>query len=348
MTDAVSAPLPNRAPYQRKPMLHRILLNLYIVLVGAYGLNTTIYLILRAIVGERWNIIGLFNSYFHLLILPAVILLPLSLIMRRRWLVIELAAPFFFFVSTYSAQFLPRSMNIPATAPQLSILSYNVLGDNERVNDVVTIIRQSGADIVALQELSYQMAEGFDAQLATDYPYRALYPQNNFSGQGILSRYPITTEEYWQINLGHQQAEIDWDGQPLTIFNTHPIHPLRGFHFEGEARTEEINEVLRRAAAATNPVLIAGDFNMTNLSTDYQRMTDSFQDAYAEVGWGMGFTFPNSPVMNARFRFLPPLARIDYIFHDTHFQPVVMRVGTDAGGSDHFPNYATFAFVSQP
>ena len=346
MTEALTTPLTERTPYQRRPMLRRILMNVYIALVGAYGLNTTLYLVLRAIVGERWNIIGLFNSYFHLLILPAVILLPISLVMRRRWLVIELAAPFFFFISTYGAQFLPRSINVPAAAPQISVLSFNVLGHNYEVEEVISSIRQAKPDIVALQELTYWMADGFDAQLAAEYPYRALHPQNEFTGQGILSRYPITTEEYWQINLGHQQAEIDWNGQPLTFFNVHPAHPLRGFRFAGEERAEEITEILRRADAATHPVLIAGDFNMTNLSDDYHRVTTEYGDTYAEVGWGMGFTFPNFRVMGGRTRFLPPLARIDYIFHDTNFQPVEARVWSTAAGSDHFPNYALFALVA--
>ncbi|MCA0458409.1 MAG: endonuclease/exonuclease/phosphatase family protein [Chloroflexi bacterium] len=345
MTDALTTPLPKRAPYQRKPMLRRILLNVYIALVGAYGLNTTAYLLLRAAIGERWNAIGLFNSYFHLLLLPAVILLPLSLILRRRWLVLELAAPFLFFVSTYGAQFLPRSVNVPADAPQLSVLSFNALGHNYEVDEVIKTIREANPDIVALQELTYWMAEGMETQLKGEYPYQALHPQNEFTGQGILSRYPITSEEYWQINLGHQQAEIDWNGQPLAFFNVHPAHPLRGFHFAGEERTEEITEILRRATVSTNPVLIAGDFNMTNLSDDYHRVTDLFNDSYTEVGWGMGFTFPNFRVMGGRTRFFPPLARIDYIFHDKHFQPTEARVVTNAAGSDHFPNFATFAFM---
>lgn len=105
-----------RVPTTRRHMLRRIAINTYIVLVGAYGLNVSLLLLVRAAIGERWNFIGLLNSYLHLLILPAVVLLPLSLILRRRWLMIELAAPFLFFISTYCGQFLPRSINVPADA----------------------------------------------------------------------------------------------------------------------------------------------------------------------------------------------------------------------------------------
>ena len=341
------APIPlavMRVPTDRRHMLRRIAINTYVALVGAYGLNTTLYLLLRAIVGERWNIIGLFNSYFHLLILPAVILLPLSLVLRRRWLVIELAAPFFFFISTYGGQFLPRSVTVPAEAPRLHLLSFNLNKNNQHTDNIIRIVRDSGADVVAIQELSTWAADGFNNQLADLYPYRALHPQSDFSGQGILSRYPLSADEYWQINLGHQSLQLDWNGRPIAFYNVHPIHPLRGLHFDAQARTEEIDDVLRRTETVTDPLLIAGDFNMTNLSDDYARVTARYTDSYSQIGWGMGFGFPNFAYTN-NIDYLPPVARIDYIFHNTHFQPVEMRVGTDSGGSDHFPIFATFALV---
>lgn len=340
-------PLVKRIPTSRRYMLRRVAMNTYVALVGAYGLNTTLYLVLRAIVGERWGIVGLFNSYLHLLILPAVIFLPLSLLMRRRWLVIELAAPFFFFISTYGTQFLPRSINVPAASPRLKVLSFNLKKDNPYYGYAVQIIRDSGADVVALQELGIGMADVFGNQFGELYPYRAFHPQSDFSGQGILSRYPLSSDEYWQINLGHQQIQIDWNGQPITFFNVHAVHPLRGLRFDGQSRTEEVDEILRRAQSATHPFLIAGDFNMTNLSDDYTHVAARYGDSYAEVGWGMGFGFPNFDYA-FHINYLPPLARIDYIFHDTHFQPIEMHVGTDSGGSDHFPVYATFALVNVP
>ncbi|MBI1277881.1 MAG: hypothetical protein GC179_07115 [Anaerolineaceae bacterium] len=346
MIDAPNPPLVvKRVSTSRRSMLRRIGMNTYIALVGGYGLNTTLYLLLRAIIGERWNIIGFFNSYFHLLILPAVVLLPLSLILRRRWLVIELAAPFFFFISTYGGQFLPRSINVPAEAPRLHLRSFNINKDNQQVDQMLRVIRESDADVVAIQELSPWVAQAADEQLAQFYPYRALHPQTDFSGQGVLSRFPLSNDEFWQINLGHQHVDMDWNGQTITLFNVHPIHPLRGFRFDGEARAMEVNDVLRRAGSVTTPLLIVGDFNMTNLSDDYAHVTDHYSDTYEQVGWGMGFGFPN--FANAfHIRFVPPLARIDYIFHDTHFQPLEIHVGSDSAGSDHFPVYATFALVN--
>jgi endonuclease/exonuclease/phosphatase (EEP) superfamily protein YafD len=346
-TPGSSQPAIKRIRFTRRQMLRRVLMNAYIALVGAYGLNVTGLLLLRAVVGERWSIIGLFNSYLHLLILPAVILLPLSLILRRRWLVIELAAPFFFFISTYGGQFLPRSVAVPDDAPRLKLLSFNIHKDNQQIDQMLRIIRDADADIVAIQELSPWLSDAADQQLAETYPYRALHPQTDFSGQGVLSKFPLDNDEFWQINLGHQHVDVDWNGQSISLFNVHPVHPLRGLHFDGQSRAAEIDEVLRRTETVDTPLLLVGDFNMTNLSDDYARVNARYEDAYRQIGWGMGFGFPNFAVA-FHVKYMPPIARIDYIFHDSHFQPVEMRVGTDSGGSDHFPIYATLALVSTP
>ncbi len=349
MIDSPSSSLPaiKRIRFTRRQMLRRVLMNSYIALVGAYGLNVTALLLLRAVVGERWSIIGLFNSYLHLLILPAVILLPLSLILRRRWLVIELAAPFFFFISTYGGQFLPRSVTITEDSPRLKLLSFNINKDNQQVDQMLQIIRDANADIVAIQELNPWLSDAADQQLTQLYPFRALHPQSDFSGQGVLSKFPLSNDEFWQIKLGHQHVDVDWNGQLISLFNVHPVHPLRGIRFDGQSRAEEIDDVLRRTETVVIPLLLVGDFNMTNLSDDYARVTARYEDAYRQIGWGMGFGFPNFAVA-FHVKYMPPIARIDYIFHDAHFQPVEMHVGTNSGGSDHFPVYATLALVSTP
>jgi endonuclease/exonuclease/phosphatase (EEP) superfamily protein YafD len=150
----------------------------------------------------------------------------------------------------------------------------------------------------------------------------------------VLSRYPITADEFWLINLGHQRVELDFGGQALAFYNVHPVHPLRGIRFDGESRAEEVTETLRRATSERIPTLIVGDFNLTDQSADYARITALYGDAYRAVGWGPGFTFPEWRATRLGIP-LPPLARIDYVFHDVSFTPLEARVWSSSGGSDH-------------
>lgn len=318
-----------------------VLQNLLVALIGSYGLSVSALLILRALSGEQLTVVALFNSFLHLLILPALLLLPLSLLFRRRLLVVELAAPFLMALLAYAPLFWPQTTAAQPESPRLSLLSYNINTANHQIEPVIQIIRESNADVVAIQELSPWMAEAIDAQLAADYPYRALHPQADFSGQGVLSRYPIRSDDFWQINLGHQRVELDWNGQPLVLFNVHPVHPLRGLRYDGESRAEEVTDVLDRAGLETLPVVIAGDFNMTDFSADYARVAQLYSDSFREVGWGMGFTFPE--FANVTGIALPPIARIDYIFYNADFQALEAQVIAQSGGSDHRPLFAVLA-----
>jgi vancomycin resistance protein VanJ len=171
------------------------------------------------------------------------------------------------------------------------------------------------------------------------YPYRALHPDKSYPGQGVLSRWPILEDTYWQIHLGHQRVTVQTEsGASLVLYNTHPVHPFlreRGF-FDPSLRAEEINDLLTRAQTETIPVLIAGDFNMTDLTADYQRIAARYGDAYRAVGWGMGFTFPD---LGQRLL----VARLDYVFHSPSFVTLEASVLPTSGGSDHRPLFVRFA-----
>jgi endonuclease/exonuclease/phosphatase (EEP) superfamily protein YafD len=328
-------------------ILSRIALNLLIALIGAYGLSVTGFLLLRALIGERWPAIGLYNSFLHLLTAPALVALLISLLLRKGWLAALVIAPALLFTGQYAPLFLPHSSAAPPQATPFTILSYNLNTANIDSFAVLQVIRAADADIVALQELNPLMADTFAAELSDQYPYQALHPSEDFSGQGILSRRPITADEYWAVDLGHQRALIEIGGQTSVVYNTHPTHPLRGLlRFDGSPRGAAIRGVLVRAADETLPVLLVGDFNMSDLSEDYARVTARYRDVFREVGWGMGFTFPS---LGSAFSwgFIPPLlARIDYVFVDGAFTPLDARVLDVDGGSDHRPLWARLALAA--
>ncbi|MBZ0297328.1 MAG: endonuclease/exonuclease/phosphatase family protein [Anaerolineae bacterium] len=323
----------------------RALYNGLIALIGAYGLSVFGFLILRAMVGESLVVIATFNSFAHLLYLPALILLPLCLLLGRVRVALLLVPAVAAFLLTYGQSFLPRT--VPAPDQTFSILTYNLKSQTVNLEKLTAVIEAADADIVALQELSEAAADHLATVFAEAYPHQALHPQPGepIPGQGVLSRYPITADEYWRIYLGHQRITLTLEDQPVALYNSHPIHPFVS-RYGFEWRAEEISTLLQRADAETMPVLIAGDFNMSDQSEDYAHITTRYQDSYRQVGWGLGFTFPNLFDENAslvqQFGFaggVPPLARLDYVFHDDYFQSVEAQVWPDAGGSDHRPVY---------
>ncbi len=89
---------------------------------------------------------------------------------------------------------------------------------------------------------------------------------------------------------------------------------------------------------------------MSDQSEDYQRLTESYTDAYRVAGWGLGFTFPDFTYAEAVPDVLPPASmpvrpvmRLDYIFYNSAFQALEARVLSSSGDSDHRPVFARLA-----
>lgn len=289
---------------------------------------------------------GFIRTLLVTLCFVALVLLPLCLLFRQ-WRVALLAiVPIIGLVLVYGSFLLPRRTP-PVQSPgvSFSVLTFNLQGATDSLQSLATAIEEADADIVGVQELSRAAADHFEAVLGEKYPYFALHPQDNPThGQGVLSRYPILSDTYWQNDqldraLGHMRAEIDLSGSTVVIYNTHPTPPFSlAWGLNLTAHSSSVAELLRRTAEETGPVLMVGDFNMTDQFAEYQQITGSagFADAFREVGdVGFGFTFPAGNRLP-----LPPLIRLDYVFHSRELQAHEARVWRRSGASDHLPVFA--------
>lgn len=319
-------------------------IRLYAVLTGGF-------LLLRRSGARYIPLIGLISNFSFWLTLPAVILAPL-LLLWRRWLVSLLLLPTAIYcVITYATRF--RSNGKPALAPQgkqLTILTYNMHAEDQHLAEVVAVIAGSGADVVAIQEFSVEADSYFLTHLQAIYPHQRVHHNGSRTdGQGILSKYPILDDDYWQnpvnsLVLGHQRAHIDWKGTTIALYNLHPIHPglVDGKLYDEMPRGQEIEVALNKAAQERVPVIMVGDFNMSEESLDYQRITAEYRDVYRAVGQGMGFTFPDHSQPQSRADGKLPLIpilliRLDYCFVSSEWTPLEAQVWHSSGGSDHRP-----------
>lgn len=304
---------------------------------SAFALIVLLAWILQRFLATDIALVGMIESVLQMLLFGAFIFFPLCVLFRRWRGALLLVPLLILFVIAYGRLFVPRAQAGEGDLAR-SIMTFNIQAPEDAIGSIIAVIRDSGADIVAVQELTSRAAARFDAELAELYPYQALHPRDNDNaGQGVLSRMPILDDEYWRLEsldtkLGHQRVVVDWDGTPVTLFNTHPVPPLTQRGFSTVNHTIELTDVLNRAEAVDGPVVIVGDFNMSEAFDLYQRFTERYTDAYAEVGQvGFGFTFPQG-------RFLPfPIVRLDYVFYDAAFRGVEARVWPDSGGSDHLP-----------
>lgn len=307
-----------------------------LALIGSYALSNLLFLILRFFVDEQdYLMIAFINSFVQVFWLPAVLLLPLCLLFRQKRLVLMLLPTASIFLWSYGGQFIAETQ----PAAQLTVLSYNALAINTQQAAIIDFLAASDADIIALQEVSIATADAIRRDLTERYPYQALHPLDNpYQGQGILSRYPILEDSYWQYdwlkhNLGHQRVVIQVaESTPLVVYNSHPTHPgMQGAFFNPRYRYCEVADVLGRTLAESERVLWLGDFNFQDTSSDYDLLRPYYRDSFKEVGWGLGWTFP------VHHAFAPLLLRLDYVWYGEGLVAKTAEVGTTSMGSDHYP-----------
>jgi vancomycin resistance protein VanJ len=292
-------------------------------------------LIVAPLAGEAWWPADLLGY-----VAPAA-LVPLALALlltgwpwpRRRWLAWLLVAT----VATglVGRGLAPATAAAPAGTASLTVLTYNLGNGLAEPARLATMLRQSDADIVALQEVTAATAAALAAELADRYPHQAVSGAG-IPGKAVLSRYPIVTAAPLELAPGRPdlRAEIDLDGRPLTVIVAHPAPPrLHAGSIAITDATRHQREQVTALATGSGPALLLGDLNLTDRHATYQRLTVAgLTDAFASAGAGPGFTFP------ARLGLVPalPVMRIDYIWHTGHFTTQAAWVGPDAG-SDHLP-----------
>lgn len=312
------------------------------MLIYGYGVGMTLGLALRWLVGDSFVLVAMFTTLLHLLVLPALVLLPLAVVLRRPRVALTLVPSLAVFAFTYVPLFLPHTIKVPANAPTFTVLTFNVHGENViSAAALEQVIRDANPDVVGIQEVSPALADYFKTHLSDVYPYQAMHPQQGYRityGMGFLSRYPLLADDYWTNFRGHQRVEFQVNGVPITYFNTHPRNPFSFRIFNIGARQQEIDDILHRAARETNRVVIAGDFNTTDQTDAYAAITAKYADSYRQAGWGAGFTFmdPWLGVLGAR---------LDYVFHGSGLQAVTAEAWRANGGSNHTPVRVTLAVV---
>jgi endonuclease/exonuclease/phosphatase (EEP) superfamily protein YafD len=337
----------------------------YVLFARIYFIFLFGWAILHAIIGDRWSVLFLISSFAQYLFAPLPIIFAIALAGRRGEIWIGFAASITLVANLYGGLLTPKFLANPSVAT-LTVMTYNMLYLSENQQSIITSIRTSTADVVAIQELTPLAADAIERELKAAYPYQVLDRQNGISGMGTISRYPLydageTVPGEW--SNAPQILVLDWNGTPVTVMNLHAISP----NFLPSKMAETIRERERQAQTIatiakrnSTPFVALGDFNAGDQSTAYGIVTQELTDSWREAGWGLGHTFPGIIVdslpraihdglsvagwetptpANPNTGITVPLwlVRLDYIFHSHHWQAANVQIGQWDGMSDHRP-----------
>ncbi len=326
-------------------MMLRLAKGLVTAATVVYSIPLVGWLLFRVWKGESWPMVGMLNAVGIWWFAPLLLLLPLALIVRARQAILMSGLILLVALALFGSDFTPRVTLANQEGARLRVLTFNVLVSNMAFDAVIETIRAAQPDVVAIQELSPEMAAAISAAISDTHPYQLLAPWGDPRGIGLWSRYPLgegpsLSRALWE-NWA-QAAVVDVGGRPLYLFNVH-LWPIGTLDREQFARAlvlqhAQAEELAALVATLDVPVLVIGDFNASPTNDSYATLNRTLDDAWREVGVGPGFTFPDPNAPSWGFPFL----RIDYMWTRGAIHPATIQVLPGDTGSDHLPLLGEF------
>ncbi|MFB2974068.1 endonuclease/exonuclease/phosphatase family protein [Aerosakkonema sp. BLCC-F183] len=321
------------------------------LLAYSYSALIIVYFLLRIIFWDRFWVVGFVSSFIPLILLPILILPVLALgIVKRRWFSIASSIACILLISwLHLKYFSPHPIQANASQLNIKVLSLNCSWYKTSSENLTSLIQKEAPDIVFLQEVVKKHTQRAFVWLKSTYPYQFAAPET-----GILSKYPIEFSEILHL-AGHrdiqQRAIIKIDNRDIVVYNIQvkspwinyqKVLPLIGIPFyDYRERSQEIQDLLQRLQKETLPLIVAGDFNMTDQSQDYHYLTTVLQNSFHVSGLGFGFTWPHGwelsfLIKNSPWKLNYPIFRIDHIWYSKHWGSRASKV-LPTTGSDHLP-----------
>ncbi|MCA0458808.1 MAG: endonuclease/exonuclease/phosphatase family protein [Chloroflexi bacterium] len=331
------------------------------ILALGYLLLMAVYMLLRLVAGDEQPKLSLLNSFAHFTFLPLVPLLLLALLARSRLALLRLLPVLLLLLVWIGPRFIPKPVPAAASDKTIRVATLNVWGNRHDISGTEAWLRETGADIIALEEVSPAYASERLTGLADRYPYQSnQHDETRFGDNFTLSRYPIVSTEFVELGLPDTPAPVRTviaiDGQQVAMYTVHLAWPVDdeaitvgglefyvqvALAFDDTLRNQQIDRLLAHLADEPLPYILAGDFNTSDFSVTYNQLAGAMHDSFAQAGSGLGGSWP---VARARGlpAWLPPLIRIDYIWHSDGLRTVRAWQG-EAVGSDHLPLLADLA-----
>ncbi len=231
----------------------------------------------------------------------------LLVLKRPGWAVVPLALA----VAAVAVQVPLFTSAKPDAGPTVRVLTVNAM-EGAADPAVLAGTARERADLLAVQELTTELADALSDRLAPDFPFRALNPGRSAIGTGIWSRYPIASSRPipgYRLGATSATVRIPGAASDAVVLCVHLVgpwpYPIDGWRRELARLPQSLDEAAR--AAGSGAVIVAGDFNATRDMAPYRRLLrGGYQDAVDQSGSGLTPTYPAD-------RRIPPLLGIDHI-----------------------------------
>lgn len=239
--------------------------------------------------------------------------------------------------------FLPLFARTPseigATDTLIDIAVVNVEFGRARPQQLREKLPKKLPDLLVVSEVTAKWLA--EAAFTSEYQFSVTAPGTSAEGIAVFSRYPfegstdISPGFFKTLSLSMRLAE----DRPLRLIALHAPPPHADLSFEFRHAYFTLLDTHILSLPASEPLLLAGDFNTTPASDSYRTFVSQHKLRNSAEGRG----FPNTwPV-----KFFPWVgAYIDQVVYRGTIDVVDLRA-LESFGSDHRPLFATFRISSR-
>ncbi|MFF7631906.1 endonuclease/exonuclease/phosphatase family protein [Kitasatospora sp. NPDC008050] len=274
----------------------------------------------RELPNSAGNLGSLLETFLPWLGLAVPLLLVAALLRRSATALIALLLPTVLWTILFGGQLSDKGTG----KGDFTVLTHNVDAGNRDPESTVRLVNSSGAEIVALEELTGAALPTYTSGLAANYPYHTVE-----GTVGLWSKYPISGTRVVDIKIGWTRAFrtlVATPQGPLAVYVAHLPSVRVKFDDGFTAGQRDVSAQALGDAIQDEPqgkVLLLGDLNGTMNDRSLAPVTSQLRSAQGSAGSGFGFSWPT------QF----PMARIDQIM-SRGMKPTDSWV-LPADGSDH-------------
>ncbi|MBD0837223.1 MULTISPECIES: endonuclease/exonuclease/phosphatase family protein [unclassified Streptomyces] len=293
------------------------------IVVAALAVVLALVMLLHAQIPNRIGNLGSLTETF----LPWLgafipLLLLLALVRRSATALIAVLLPATVWLNLFGGLVSDKT----APGGDLTVATHNVNAENPDPAGTARDVAASGADVLALEELTASAVPVYERALASTYKYHSVQ-----GTVGLWSKYPLSGVRAVDIELGWtraMRAAVATPAGQVAVYVAHlpSVRVKMEAGFTARQRDKSADALGEAIADEKLPhSVLLGDLNGTMNDRALNAVTSQMRSTQGAAGSGFGFSWP------ASF----PMARIDQILVKG-IEPVSSWTLPETG-SDHLP-----------
>jgi endonuclease/exonuclease/phosphatase (EEP) superfamily protein YafD len=228
--------------------------------------------------------------------------------------------------------YVPAKTTSKENRPTYTIISANLLNDNENTAAFIDYILEADPDLLLTQETRRMWTAALTKDLQARYPHSRIR-----SGFGIFSKTPIQNVSYSDVGVRIRpvvQFDTTINGQQVHIMGIH-VHAPRKKSWAN--RNTELIGAAELASKMPQPCIVLGDLNATLWDPAYKNFARKTELTNTRRGFGLKLSHCKWGKYIPLKKIIPYLSvPIDHVLVSEEFSVTEMEIGPHFD-SDHLP-----------